>query len=224
MHWVEHPGQDRVVETPPVYRWIEKRVLVSAGHLEWRPGTARQGYGEGGGDGRGYGEAISVRPTGEVMCRVWVAPKYAVRRVRVMVTPGKTCIVKGPSRRERVVERFVVTPARTVEHPVAPVYRTVTERVLVSPGRRERVVTPRPARYVQKRVLVAPGKPGWIKIDCAAPQPHPVRQGYGAPADYKAPAPGYGQQTYTPDYAKPRPGDLYGAPVLPSYAPPKPSE
>ena len=220
MHWVEHPGADRVVETPPVYRWVEKRVVISPGHLEWRPGTSKHGYGEGG----GYGEAVSVRPTGEVMCRVWVAPRYEIRRVRVLATPGRSCIVKGPSSRERVVEHFVVTPAHTIEHPIAPVYRTVTERVLVSPGRKERVVTPQPARYVEKKVLVAPGRPGWTKIACAPPKPRPVPRGYGASRGYIAPAPSYGKP-YTPDYAQPRPvGELYGAPTQPSYARPRPSE
>lgn len=172
IHWIEHPGPDRIVETPPVYRWIEKRVLVSPARLVWRPGVAESGYG--GGDGA----AVSVRPTGEVMCRVLIPARYEVRRVRVLVAAGRTCVVKGPSSRERVVETYVVRPARTVDHPVAAVYRTVTDRVLVSPARRERITTPQPPRYIDRRVLVTPARTRWTHMACVAPSVRPM--GYGA--------------------------------------------
>ncbi len=213
VHWVEHPGPDRVVELPPVYRWVEKRVLVSPAHLVWKPGTSTGGYGEG-------GDGVSVRPTGEVMCRVLVPARYEVRRVRVLVTPGRTCIEKGPATRERVVERFVVRPAQTIPHPVAPVYRTVSERVLVSPARRERIEVPQPPRYVDRRVEVTPAQTRWTRIDCKPP---------ATVAAYAAPKPSGGQchthtvcedvppapPGYRPSYAQPRPGSLS------PFAPPK---
>lgn len=211
--WIEHPGADRTIDTPPVYRWIEKRVLISPAHLVWKPGAAPRGY------GGGYGEGISVQPTGEIMCRVLVPARYEIRRLRVIVATGKTCVVKGPSTHERVVETFVVTPARIVDHPVAPIYRTVSERVLVTPARRERIETPRPPRYLDKKVEVAPGQTGWIRIACKAPSPPRYRSQpaavYGAPA----PRPHGGQchthtvceDVPTVPYAQPRPGG-YGQP------------
>ncbi len=228
VHWVEHPGPDRIVEAPPEYRWVERRVLVSPARLVWRRGQTSHGYDA----APGYGEAISVRPTGEVMCRVLVPARYAVRRVRVLVNPGRTCVVKGPSSRERITETYVVTPARVVDHPVAPVYRTVSERVLVTPPRKERIVTPQPPRYAERRVEVTPARTGWSRIQCAPPK---VQVKYGAQPAYAAPRaphirpqaapqPAYGQP-YTPDYAQPRPGELYGAPQpAPAYHAPQPSQ
>ena len=201
VHWVEHPGPDRVVEAPPVYRWIERRVLVSPAHLVWKPGVAANGY------DTGYGAPVSVRPTGEVMCRVLIPARYEVRRVRVLVAPGRTCVVKGPSTHERVVETFVVRPAQVIDHPVAAVYRTVADRVLVSPARKERVVTPQPPRYIDRRVLVTPARTGWTRIACAPPTVRPAS--YGARPQ---PQQSYGGQSYHPDYAQPRPGQLDGAP------------
>lgn len=226
-HWVEHPGPDRVVETPPVYRWVEQRVMVSPAHLVWKRGTSAAGFGEGDGDG------VSVQPTGEVMCRVLIPARYAMRRVRVLVTPGRTCVEKGPATRERVVERYEVQPARVVPHPVAPVYRNVSERVLVTPARRDRVEIPQPPRDVERKVLVTPARSGWSRIACKPPSVAPVR--YVRPAPPPVPlAPHRGHQChvhtvckdvpaspppaggYQPDYAQPKPGaELYGAPLTP---------
>ncbi len=216
MHWVEHPGADRIVEASPVYRWEVRRIQVARAHLVWRAGHARQGYGD-----EGYGQAISVAPTGEVMCRVRVPARYEIRRIRVLVSPGRTCVVKGPSSRERIVEHFVVTPERVIDHSVAPVYRTVSDRVLVTPGRRVRIETRQPPRFIERRVLSAPAHTRWTPIVCAAPRmerTYALRPGYGAPA----PQPGYGQP-FTPDYARPRPGQLDGAPSQPAYRAPRPN-
>lgn len=226
VHWVEHPGADRIVEAPPEYRWVEKRVQVSPAHLVWKRGQTSHGYGS----AAGYGETVSVRPTGEVMCRVLVPARFAVRKVRVLVNPGRTCVVKGPSTREKIVEHYVVTPAHTIDHPVAATYRTVSERVLVTPARKERVSTPQPPRYAEHRVEATPAHTGWTRIQCAPPK---AQAGYGVQAGYAAPRmphvhpqpatqPAYGQP-YTPDYAQPRPGDLYGAPQpAPAYHAPQP--
>lgn len=170
VHWILHPGADRLVEAPAVYRWEERRVLVSPAHLEWRQSEGGQGYARGDA-AQSDGPSIHVRPTGEVMCRVRVPARYEIRRVRVLVTPARTCVVKGPSIRERVVERYVVTPAHVVDHPVAAVYKTVTDRVMVSPARRERTLTPQPPQYLDKRVLVTPAHTGWRRIGCAPPRP-----------------------------------------------------
>ncbi len=211
VHWIEHPGPDRVVEAPPVYRWIERRVLVSPARLVWRPGVARGGY------DTGYGAGISVRPTGEVMCRVLLPARYEIRRVRVLVTPGRSCVVRGPSTRERVEERYVIRPPRTIDHTVAAVYRTVVDRVMVRGPRKERIVTPQPPRYIDRRVLVTPARTGWSRIACAPPTVRPAS--YGARPQ---PQQSYGGQGYRPDYAPARPAELDGAPQPPPiyHAPP----
>lgn len=192
IHWVEHHGPDQVVSSPPVYRWIERQVMISPAHLEWRRGEASGGYG--GGGAAGYGGQISVRPTGDVMCRVRVPARYEIRRVRVLVASGRTCVVKGPTRRERVVEHIVVRPEHVVDHPVAAVYRTVTDRVMVRGPRKERITTAQPPRYEDRRVLVTPAHTDWIRIHCAREQaaygPGP-QSSYDGLAGAPQPAPAY---------------------------------
>ena len=238
IRYVDRPGPDRVVEAPAVYRWEVRKVLVRAAHLEWRQGRTAHGYSE----DQGYGGAIRVQPTGEVMCRVLVPARYEVRRVRVLVTPARDCIVRGPAIHERTSETYVVRPARVIDHPVAPVYRTVSERVLVSPARRERVVTPQAPHYIEKRVEARPASTGWSRIDCKVPVApvHHVRLAPRPPYHppilrapvYHAPvyhAPVHGGQCHThtvcedAPYAQPRPGgeELDGAP---SYHAPQPSQ
>ena len=218
VRYTDRPGPDRVVEAPAVYRWEQRRVLVRAAHLEWRQGHAARGYG----DDQGYGGVISVRPTGEVMCRVLVPARYELRRVRVLVTPPRDCVLKGPAIHERTTESYVVRPARVVDHPVAPVYRTVSQQILVTPARRERVVTPQPPRYIEKRVEIRSASTGWTRIACKPPVvPHPrpaPRPTYGAPV-YRAPVHGGQCHTHTVcedvPYAQPRPSgdELDGAPT-----------
>jgi hypothetical protein len=227
VRYIDRPGPDRVVETPAVYRWEVRKVLVRAAHLEWREGHAARGYGE----DQGYGAEVQVRPTGEVMCRVLVPARYDVRRVRVLVTPAHDCIVKGPVIHERTSETYVVRPARTIDHPVAPIYRTISEQVLASPARRERIVTPAPPHYVEKRVEIRPAATGWTRIACkppaavyrSRPVPKPI---YRAPV-YRAPVRGGQCHTHTVcedvPYAEPRPGaeEPY---VTPTYQAPQPSQ
>ena len=233
VRYIDRPGPDRVVEAPAVYRWEMRRVVVRAAHLEWRQGHAAHGYSE----DQGYGGAVQVRPTGEVMCRVLVPAKYEMRRVRVLVTPARDCIVKGPAIHERTRETYIVRPARVIDHPVAPVYRTVSERVLVSPARRERIVTPQAPHYVEHRVEVRAASTGWTRIACkppvapvhhVRPAPRPV---YHPPVVrapvYHAPVRGGQCHTHTVcedvPYAQPRPAgdELEGAPT---YHAPQPSQ
>ena len=220
VRYIDRPGPDRVVEVPAVYRWVARRVRLSPARLEWRQGHAAHGYSE----DQAYGGGVQVRPTGEVMCRVLVPARYEIRRVRVLVTPARDCIVKGPAIHERTRETYVVRPARVVDHPVAPVYRTVSERVLVSPARRERIETPQAPHYVEHRVQVRAASTGWTRIACKPPV-MPVHHLRPAPRPvYHAPilrAPVRGGQCHTHTvcedvpYAQPHPrGDeLDGAPV-----------
>jgi hypothetical protein len=183
VHWTQHAGADRLVQAPAVYRWEARRVQVSPARLEWRRSAAAEGYVAGEATQSQAG-AVQVRATGEVMCRVLVPARFDVRRVRVLVTPARTCIVKGASTRERVVEPYEASPAREIDHPVAAVYKTVKERVLVSAARRERIETPRLPHYIDKRVLVTPAQTGWTRMHCAPPRlaPRPVLGASGAHA------------------------------------------
>jgi hypothetical protein len=199
--WTEAPGPSRVITTPPVYRTVAERRLISPAHLEWRPGGVAHGFASGG--AYGNGDALQARPTGEVLCRVLVPARYALVHRRVEVAPGRQITVPGAPRRVRTEERVLVRPGRVVDHFVAAVYRTVDVPRIARPASRQRIVSPGPVRLISRRVIASPAHYGWAPIVCT-PAPHrapaPMRprpvppvyggQSYGQPAP--APVQGYG--------------------------------
>jgi len=211
--WVETPGPTRQVNVAPVYRTINERHPISPAHLAWRAGGVAHGFAE----GSGYGQT-QVRPTGEVLCRVLVPARYGWTRRRVMVSPGRQTTVQCPPHRQRVRDRVLASPERTIDHQIPAVYRTEAVRHEVTPARRDRVVKPGPAHVVAHRVMVSPARYGWTQIVCIprghgprqAPPPAPAPSGpsYGAPVP--APAQSYGG------------GGSYGGGA--AYAPPPPRQ
>ena len=200
----EIPGPTRLVRSAPVYRTITKQTLVAPAHLEWRQSKRNNGF-AGGGDG--YGQ--SVRPTGEVMCRVLVPARYALARRRVMVSPGGFHRVSGPPRRVVCYVKVLVQPAQRIAHPVAATYRSVTVTVVKTPATTQRIVTPGAPRVISRQVRAPSVGKTWSRIVCrphavapprpVAPPPPQVSTGYGARSGYGAPA------AYAPPQATPVP-------------------
>jgi hypothetical protein len=223
--WIETPGPVRHIASPPVYRTLTERRLISPAHLAWRPGGAAHGFAPG--EGYDQGGGLQVRATGEVLCRVLVPARYAWTRRRVMISPGREITVQGPPRHVRVQDRVLVQPGRTVRHVIAAVYRTVDCTRIVRPAGRQRMVSPGPARLVSRHVMAAPQHYGWAPIVCAArpgprrpAPPPPIRsysgQSYGAAlspvqtysaAAYDAPADRRAGHAYEPgEILAPTPG------------------
>ena len=176
------PGPTRLVRTPPIYRTVTEQTLIAPAHLEWRESSTNISFaGAGGGDGY----AQPVRPTGEVMCRVLVPARYALARLRVMVSPGGFRKVSGPPRRVVCYVKVLVQPAQRIPHPVAAAYRTVTVNVVKTPAATQRVVTPGAPRVISRRVRVGSGDKVWSRIGCrlheaATRSAAPPQVGYSA--------------------------------------------
>ena len=117
--WSLVPGPTRWVREEPTYRLVTERRLISPEHLEWRAGAAAHGFSPSQAQG-GYG--VSVRPTGEVQCRVLIPARYALVTRRVMIAPGGVHRVNGPSRKAICYVRVIATPARTIEHRIPAQY------------------------------------------------------------------------------------------------------
>ena len=190
--WVERPGPVRQVFSPPVYRTITERRLISPAHLAWRAGGAAHGFAPGYGYGQGGG--LQARPTGEVLCRILVPARYAWTSRHVMVSSGRQTTIHCPPRHVRVSERVMVQPGRTVQRLVPAVYAKVDATRVVRPASRQRIVCAGEVRLVSRRVLVRAARYGWAPMVCTPRQrpapigPHPI-QSYGAgPADGMNPA------------------------------------
>jgi hypothetical protein len=188
----EIPGPTHLVRTPPVYRTVTEQTLIAPAHLEWRQSTINNSF-AGGGDG--YSQ--SVRPTGEVMCRVLVPARYASVRRTVMVSPASVRRVSGPPRRVVCYVRVLVRPAQRIAHPIAATYRTVSVTVVKRPATTQRIVTPGAPRVVSHRVLVRSGDKTWSRIGCRPPgaalppaeRPQTAPAAYGPPTNFGAPKP-----------------------------------
>lgn len=155
--YVTEPGRMRTVRTPPRYRTVTERVLVSPARVVWQRGRAAGGFGEGDGYTR-------LTPTGEVWCRVRVPARYITRVHRVLVEPGCACQVQGPPVHRRVAQRVLVRPesVSTREHPA--VYRTVRHCEQVSAGRS--YVAHVPAVYRTVHRTRSHTQAGWAQVVC----------------------------------------------------------
>ena len=205
--WVEQPGPTRQVMTPPVYRTVTERRLISPAHLAWRAGGVAHGFSGGGGS---YG-AMHVRPTGEVLCRVLVPARYGWARHTVMVSPGHETTVQGPPRHVRVQNRELVQPEHVVLHNIPATYRDVDSTRVVRPASRERVVSPGAVHLVTHRVIASPAHFGWTQIVCI-PGPNAIRRPVSRPLPRQAPAPAYGAPPVVQSYgaSTPAPQSSYG--------------
>ncbi len=160
---VEAPGRPRRVRSPPVYRTVTERVLVAPAHVEWRPGAGRPLGGE------AQPGAVSVVPTGEVMCSVLVPARYALRSRRVLVSAGEPRTVPGPVVRRRVSERVLVSPERVerIAHPA--VFRIERRTEIVTPARTVTLRTPPVWTVIERTTTVS--RTGLRPARCARPAP-----------------------------------------------------
>ena len=164
VEWIEHPGEIRHVSEPARYETVREKVQVEAGHAEWRHTDAPLAYGE-----TSSGQTL-VQGTGEVMCRVWVPARYETTSRRVLVSPGRSYDVTGPSSREKVEHRELVSPGGVIEHRTPAVYRTEWVNRVFRQASSQVIEHPAVYRTVETQVLVRPGRQGWARLPvCRAP-------------------------------------------------------
>jgi hypothetical protein len=158
--WVTSPGRARTVRKPDRYEVVKEKVLVEAGHAEWRPASSPIAYGE------SRGQTTVLEATGEVMCRVWVPARYAYKSREVLVERGRTYTVRGPAVRRKVVKKVLVSSGGWVERRRPAVYRNEVVRTVVREGAARVVSHPATYSTVSKSVLVRAAGPGWAKVVC----------------------------------------------------------
>jgi hypothetical protein len=206
-HWTDVPGRAHWVKTPAVYKVVTEQRMISPAHLEWRPGAAAPGFQS---TGSGYGQ--TVRPTGEVLCRVMIPARYARISRRELVTSAGWRRVEGPPRHVVCYEKRIATPARVVEHHIAAQYRTVATTWVVHQAEHQRVTTAGPVRVVQRRVLVSPAFRGWAPLRCASVH---AGSNAAAPSADRNRAHAVGRDAPQPTQGRPYPPDAILAPTPP---------
>ena len=158
--WIVHPGKKRWVSEPARYETVSEKVLVEAGHAEWRRTDAPLAYGE-----TSSGQTL-VQATGEVVCRVWVPARYRQVNREVLASPGRSYAVTGPGWREKVVRRIKVREGGWIERRVPAVYRTRYVGRRVRPGYAQVISHPATYRTVTSQALIQPERDGWAQVLC----------------------------------------------------------
>jgi len=161
--WTTRPGAKRKLVTPARYKTVHEKVLVEAGHAEWRATDAPLAYGE------SRGGQTLLQATGEVVCRVWVPDRYETHARKVLVSKADVRWVEGPPRKVKTVKKVLVKAAGWTERKVPAVYRTEYEKTVVAPAGTRTVRHPAAYRTVESRVLVKPSRPGWAQVLCGGP-------------------------------------------------------
>ena len=157
------PAAVRIVRTPATYRVEKESVLVEAGHAEWKKADAAT---------IARGEAVPgqvvVRPTGEVMCRIWIPDRYAIQEKKVQVTQGTETRTVVAAHKVRIVKRILVKAGAPVAKVVPAVYRNEWTTTVVKASTARTVQVAAVYRTVEHRGAHGGGV-SWAQVFCGGP-------------------------------------------------------
>ncbi len=156
-----------------VYEEYEEQVLVRPAFTTWKPGAGLIGDGgyRRGNDGRLYGPDGSlvqtiIQPTGEILCKVEVPPKYKTVTRKRLVSAEHTEDTLVPAKYETVTKQVIATPPSVEEEIVPAEYSSIRVRRLVSPARTETITIPATYRTIEKTHIVSGGNLEWREVIC----------------------------------------------------------
>ena len=161
---------------PAVYEEITEEILVRPAYTTWKPGAgligggASSGYRQGS-DGLFYGPdgkvlPTLIQPTGEILCKVEIPPKYKTVTRKRLVQAETTRENIIPAKYETITKEVVATPPRVEEVIIPAEYRTVQVRREVTPAYEETIVIPATYKTIQKTVVVSGGNLEWREVIC----------------------------------------------------------
>ncbi len=158
---------------PAVYEEYEEQVLVRPAFTTWKPGAGLIGDGgyHRGDDGRLYGpnnELVQtiIQPTGEILCKVEVPPKYKTVTRKRLVTAEHTEETLVEAKYETVTRQVIDTAPRVEEETIPAEYTSVQVRKLVSPARTETITIPATYKTIEKVKIVSGGNLEWREVIC----------------------------------------------------------
>ncbi|MBL4616749.1 MAG: peptidoglycan-binding protein [Robiginitomaculum sp.] len=162
-----------VIVIPAVYEEITEEILVRPAYTTWKPGEGLIGGGgyRTGTDGRIYGPdgqivTTMIQPTGEILCKVEVPPKYkTVTRMR-LVTAETTEVNIIPASYEVITKQVVSQPPRVEEIVIPAEYNLVQVRKEVTPSYEETITIPATYKTIEKVSIVSGGNLEWREVIC----------------------------------------------------------
>ncbi len=156
-----------------VYEEYEEQVLVRPAFTTWKPGAGLIGDGgyRHGDDGRLYapdGSLVQtiIQPTGEILCKVEVPPKYKTVSRKRLVSAEHTEDTVVAAKYETVTKQVIAIPPRVEEEVVAAEYSTIRVRREVSPARTETITIPATYKTIEKIKIVSGGNLEWREVIC----------------------------------------------------------
>ncbi len=111
-------AQKRIVYTKPLYKIVTKREMIEPAKYVWV---------------KGNGPIEKIDKHGNVVHLVKIAPKYRVRKLRVLVKPATKRVVEIPPKYEITTKLVVDKPAHTKVVTIPAVYKVVRVKTLVKP-------------------------------------------------------------------------------------------
>ena len=158
---------------PAVYEEYEEQVLVRPAFTTWKPGAGLIGHGgyTRGNDGRLYGpngEILQtiVQPTGEILCKVEVPPKYKTVKRKRLVTAEHTADTVVSAKYKTVTKQVIATPPRVEEEKIPAQYTTIRVRKEITPARTETITIPATYKTIEKMKVVSGGSLEWREVIC----------------------------------------------------------
>ncbi|PHS27696.1 MAG: peptidoglycan-binding protein [Robiginitomaculum sp.] len=156
-----------------VYEEYEEQVLVRPAFTTWKPGAGLIGDGgyRRGNDGRLYGPDGSlvqtiIQPTGEILCKVEVPPKYKTVSRKRLVSAEHTQETLVQAKYETITKQVIAVPPRVEEEVVAAEYTTIRVRREISPARTDTITIPATYKTIEKIRIVSGGNLEWREVIC----------------------------------------------------------
>lgn len=162
--------QPEVTETkviPAKYEDVTEQILVRPAYTTWKPGAGL--IGAGGSyttGGPGTITQTMVQPTGEILCKVEVPPKYKTVTRKRLVHAETTTSNVIPAKYETITKRVVATPPRVEKVVIPAEYQTVKVKTELTPARQETVTIPATYKTVEKVKVVSGGNLEWREVIC----------------------------------------------------------
>lgn len=165
-----------VVVIPAIYEDFTEEILIRPAYTTWKPGEGLIGGGAGPGyrtgpDGRIYGpdgQALEtmIQPTGEILCKVEVPPKYKTVTRKRLVRAETTDVTIIPARYETITKQVVAHPPRVEEVIIPSEYRLVQVRREATPSYEETITIPATYKTIEKISIISGGNLEWREVIC----------------------------------------------------------
>jgi len=161
---------------PAVYEDITEEILVRPAYTTWKPGAGLIGGGAGpgyytGADGRIYGPdgvalTTLIQPTGEILCKVEIPPKYKTVTRKRLVSAETTEVNIIPAKYEVITKQVVAIPPQVEEVVIPAEYKTVQVRREATAAYEETIIIPATYKTIEKVSVVSGGNLEWREVIC----------------------------------------------------------